>query len=203
MTNSNHPPTPPTDNLIRRAGPEAARFGGADALPAGVELRRLTSHGDARGSFTEVFRESWGVGVAPVQWNFVESRANVLRGVHFHLRHADYLIVLAGRASIGVCDLRPDSPTAGRATLVELRGDAPAALTLPPGVAHGFYFHEPSLHAYAVSHYWDEDDERGCRWDDPALGILWPTAAPLLSARDAALPALNDAADGLPLWRPS
>jgi dTDP-4-dehydrorhamnose 3,5-epimerase len=174
-----------------------------DFLPHGVGLRRLVSHGDGRGSFTEIFRASWGVGVEPVQWNFVESRAGVLRGVHFHLRHADYLIILRGRASVGLCDLRPDSPTAGRAALVEMRGDALSALTLPPGVAHGFYFHEPSLHAYAVSHYWDERDERGCRWDDDALGIRWPAAAPVLSERDAALPSLKDATEGLRLWRPT
>ena len=162
-----------------------------DLLPAGVELRPLVSHRDARGSFTEIFRGSWRVGLDPVQWNFVESRAGVLRGVHFHLRHGDYLVILRGRASIGLCDLRPDSPTAGRAALVELRGDALSGLAVPPGVAHGFYFHEPSTHVYAVSHYWDLSDELGCRWDDPALEIPWPQQRAHISPRDEALPSLE------------
>lgn len=203
MDHSTDSPRRPLETSAGRAGLQAPPPASVSTLPAGVGLRPLTSHGDVRGSFTEIFRESWRVGVAPVQWNFVESRPNVLRGLHFHLRHADYLVVLAGRASIGLCDLRPDSPTAGRAALVEMRGDSLTALTLPPGVGHGFYFHEPSLHAYAVSHYWDESDELGCRWDDPALGIPWPADSPLLSPRDAALPSLKDAAGGLPLWRPS
>jgi dTDP-4-dehydrorhamnose 3,5-epimerase len=156
-------------------------------LPAGVTMRQLEPHADDRGAFTELFRSSWDVGVAPVQWNAVRSEANVLRGVHAHARHWDYLTVPLGGAAVGLHDLRDDSPTAGLAALVELGGDAPAGLTIPPGVAHGFYFHETSLHVYAVSHEWDPQDELGCSWDDPGLGIDWPCRAPLLSARDAAL----------------
>ena len=68
--------------------------------------------------------------------------------------------------------------------MVELIADAPLALSIPPGVAHGFYFDESSLHVYAVSHEWDPSDELGCRWDDPDLGIAWPCSAPLISGRD-------------------
>ncbi len=156
-------------------------------LPSGVALRQLQPHADDRGAFTELFRSSWGLGVAPVQWNAVRSEANVLRGVHAHARHWDYLTVPIGRAEVGLHDLRDNSPTAGLAGLVELGGEAPVGLTIPPGVAHGFYFHETSLHVYAVSHEWDPEDELGCRWDDPALDIPWPCDDPLLSTRDASL----------------
>jgi dTDP-4-dehydrorhamnose 3,5-epimerase len=137
--------------------------------------------------FTELFRDSWQLEVAPVQWNLVQSDANVLRGVHVHHRHEDYLTLAAGRATIGLHDLRADSSTAGLGTALELDADFPSALVIPPGVAHGFYFPEPALHVYAVSHDWDQSDELGCRWDDPELGIAWPCAAPLISLRDAAL----------------
>jgi dTDP-4-dehydrorhamnose 3,5-epimerase len=167
-------------------------------LPSGVSLHRLTSHADARGSLTEIFREAWGTGVSPVQWNAVSSEAGVLRGVHIHIKHADYLILLKGRAAIGLRDLRPGSPTAGATALVELRGTELSALTIPPGVAHGFYFDEPSTHIYAVSEYWDLADELGCHWADPALEIPWPPISPLLSERDAALPPLRDLIARLP-----
>ncbi|MCU0494658.1 MAG: dTDP-4-dehydrorhamnose 3,5-epimerase family protein [Chloroflexaceae bacterium] len=160
-------------------------------LPLGVELRQLTMHRDDRGSFTEIYRAMWPTGVQPIQWNLVQSAAGVLRGVHVHVRHADYLIIAAGRASVGLHDLRSDSPTAGKAALVEMCGEHLAAITIPPGVAHGFYFHEPSMHIYAVSHYWDTADELGCRWDDPALAIPWPKARAHISPRDAALPGLT------------
>ena len=161
-------------------------------LPDGVELHRLEPHADARGAFTELFRDSWGLGVAPVQWNAVRSEANVLRGVHAHWRHADYLTVVSGRATIGLHDLREGSPTEGLGTAVELEADAPAALAIPTGVAHGFYFHEPSIHVYAVSHEWDPSDELGCRWNDPELRISWPCTDPLLSERDRNLDPLNE-----------
>jgi dTDP-4-dehydrorhamnose 3,5-epimerase len=115
----------------------------------------------------------------------------VLRGVHVHRQHSDYFVLLSGRASIGLRDLRRDSPTEGYSTVVELRGDLLEALTIPPGVAHGFYFPSMSTHLYSVSHYFDAKDELGCHWSDPALGISWPTSEAITSARDAAAPPLR------------
>src|SRR3989304_9839168 len=83
------------------------------SLPAGVRLLPLQMNRDDRGVFTEVFRRSWDTGIEPVQWNFVRSQAGVLRGGHVHVRPVDYLIVLEGRASIGLRDLRRGSPPGG------------------------------------------------------------------------------------------
>jgi dTDP-4-dehydrorhamnose 3,5-epimerase len=164
---------------------------GTVILPIGVNVRPLTPHDDQRGSFLELFRDEWGSGVAPVQWNAVRSEAGVLRGVHVHDVHDDYLVLYAGRATVGLCDLRRGSRTERLAALVEMSGLEPAALVIPHGVAHGFYFHEPSIHIYAVSHSWDPTDELGCRWDDPDLGIPWPIESVQLSDRDAALTPLS------------
>lgn len=154
-------------------------------LPLGVRYRKLDMHPDDRGVFTEIFRESWDTGIAPVQWNVVSSEAGVLRGVHMHVSHFDYLIIVKGRSSIGLRDLRRGSPTEGMTALVEMHGDEMAALTTPPGVAHGFYFHEPSIHMYSVSHYWNTADELGCHWADPALEIPWPMKEAQVSEHDA------------------
>ena len=162
-------------------------------LPVGVILTALRPHADERGVFTELFRDSWELGVSPVQWNSVSSRANVLRGVHAHVRHADYLTLAVGRATIGLHDLRPGSPTEGLGTTVELDADLPRALVIPVGVAHGFYFHaEHSVHVYAVSHEFSSADELGCRWDDPGLDIQWPCTEPLISLRDRQLGSLSE-----------
>ncbi|HEY8791414.1 MAG TPA: dTDP-4-dehydrorhamnose 3,5-epimerase family protein, partial [Gaiellaceae bacterium] len=75
-------------------------------LPTGVALRPLTMNRDSRGSFTEVFRDEWNIGLSPVQWNAVSSEAGTLRGVHLHIRHDDYLTTLRGRACVGLRDLR-------------------------------------------------------------------------------------------------
>lgn len=151
----------------------------------------LTPHADDRGVFTELYRASWETGISPAQWNAVSSKQNVLRGVHVHWRHADYLTLAAGRATIGLHDLRPGSSTEGLGVTVELDAASPSALVIPVGVAHGFYFHEPSIHVYAVSHEFDPADELGCRWDDPHLGIEWPCADPRISERDRSLGSLT------------
>jgi dTDP-4-dehydrorhamnose 3,5-epimerase len=154
---------------------------------SGVDLSELRTHHDERGSVTEIFREEWLDGRF-VQWNHVRSDSGVLRGVHGHTLHSDYLVLLAGSALIGLKDLRPDSPTYGHSEIVPLRGDQQQSLKIPAGVAHGFYFPQPSVLVYAVTHYWNPEDELGCRWDDPELGIAWPFQSARVSARDAALP---------------
>lgn len=167
-------------------------------LPLGVSLRSLQTHHDQRGSLTEVFRASWRTGIDAVQWNYVESARAVLRGVHVHIKHSDYLILLTGHATFGLRDLRQGSTTEGLTALIEMHGSAPHALTIPPGVAHGFYFHEPSTHIYGVSEFWDQHDELGCHWADPELKIKWPNASPVISARDAELPSLQVLIESLP-----
>lgn len=59
-------------------------------LPSQCVLRNLTTHSDHRGALTEIFRKEWQTGIEPVQWNFVHSQPNVLRGVHVHVLHTDY-----------------------------------------------------------------------------------------------------------------
>lgn len=163
----------------------------AGPLPHDLLLTPLQPHRDDRGTFVELYREEWETRVEPIQWNLVHSEAGVLRGVHVHPRHDDYLTIVRGRATIGLRDLREGSPTEGAAACVELTELQPTAISIPHGVAHGFYFQEPSTHVYAVSHYWDMADELGCRWDDPALEIPWPQQHAHVSARDEALPPLD------------
>lgn len=160
-------------------------------LPAGVSVQPLVLHRDDRGVVSEMFREEWPGGIGAVQWNVVRSEAGVLRGVHVHPRHDDYLVVLEGRSTVGLSDLRRDSPTTGVGATVELTGDKPSAITIPSGVAHGFYFHTASLHVYGTTHYWDPADELGCHWRDSELGISWPVERAVVSDRDAELPPLS------------
>ncbi len=168
-------------------------------VPEGVGVLDLKGHADDRGVFTEIFRQSWEIGAEPVQWNVVRSEAWVLRGIHVHPVHDDLLTVAAGRAVIGLRDLRRRSPTLGATTTIELAEESPGLIRIPHGVAHGFLFLEPSLHVYAVSHAWDPEDERLCRWDDPDLGIEWPVAQePKLSERDASAPGLRDMIESIP-----
>lgn len=93
---------------------------------------------DERGSLIEIFREEWPLGARPVQWNAVLSHPGVLRGVHVHARHDDYIALIRGRVTIGLSDLRRGSPTHGLGILVEVDEGRPCALAIPPGVRMGY-----------------------------------------------------------------
>jgi len=169
----------------------------------GAFLVPLALHADDRGFLVELFRHEW-LGEVPgevphmVQANLSRSRARVLRGLHFHRRQADYWCVLAGRAFVGLFDLRAGSPTEGRKA--ELTMDAEAgrtALYLPPGVAHGFYAETEVLLQYLVDAYYSGEDELGLAWDDPDVGIAWPVSEPVLSERDRHNPSLHEATSGI------
>jgi dTDP-4-dehydrorhamnose 3,5-epimerase len=161
---------------------------------AGAQLIPLVPHGDERGSLTETYRRQWFPdGREVVQANLSRSRAGVLRGLHWHRSQTDLWCVLSGIAHVRLVDLREGSPT--HLSVVALRfegGDAePAALRIPPGVAHGFYAETKVLLQYLVDAPYTGEDELGLAWDDPSLGISWPEAEPVLSQRDRSNPSLE------------
>ena len=160
----------------------------------GVQLFRLEPHADPRGSLTETYRRDWvGGGHEALQANLSWSRPGVLRGLHWHRRQADYWCVLSGIAHVALVDLREGSPT--RLGTFELRIDAGEqryGLAIPPGIAHGFFAETEVLLLYLVDAYFEGDDEFGVAWDDPGLGLAWPSAAPILSERDRSNPSLDE-----------
>ncbi|HXF56964.1 MAG TPA: dTDP-4-dehydrorhamnose 3,5-epimerase family protein [Actinomycetota bacterium] len=170
---------------------------------AGVRVLPLRRHEDARGWLAEVYRRAWvpEAGEA-VQANVSVSRRGVLRGLHFHRRQADYWCVLSGRAFVGLFDCREGSPTRGHRAELRLSADAPRALYIPPGVAHGFYAEEDVVLLYLVDRYFTGEDEFGVAWDDPEVGIAWPARDPVLSERDRSNPPLAALADPPP-FRPA
>jgi dTDP-4-dehydrorhamnose 3,5-epimerase len=167
---------------------------GPELLDVGVEgtwLVPLTRHPDERGFVAEMFRRSWVPGMGEMlQANLSRSEPNVLRGLHFHRRQADYWTVLSGTALVGLFDLRKGSPTEGKKAEVELSAEALRCLYIPKGVAHGFYTPDGILLQYLVDRYYTGDDEFGVAWDDPDLGIAWRASAPILSERDRSNPPL-------------
>ncbi len=153
-------------------------------LPSGVEVLALDVHRDERGWVSEVFRRDRVAGQDPCQWNATVSRAHVLRGMHVHAKHRDYLVVLQGRVSVALFDIRAGSPSYRRGTIIEVSGDDLCAIRTPIGVLHGFYCHAPTVYVYGLDAYFDPRDEMGCHWADPDLKLDWPCSDPLLSERD-------------------
>lgn len=156
---------------------------------------------DNRGYFREVFKAS--VFAAPglpahfAQDNLSHSVRGVLRGLHYQknpVAQGKYVSVVHGEIYDVAVDLRRGSPTYGRWVGVELSAASGRALYVPPGFAHGFcVLSETASVLYKVTTEWNGALEAGVRWDDPEIGITWPVANPILSPKDAALPALKDA----------
>jgi dTDP-4-dehydrorhamnose 3,5-epimerase len=169
----------------------------------GVRYGRLESHADERGSFRELWRagdEGSPDGAGEfVQANLSTSAPGVLRGLHLHRRQLDYWVVAAGRAFVALVDVRAALDDAAAPPSVETRELGPDDwVVIPPGVAHGFLALEPLELLYFVTNRYDGSDELGFAWDDPTVGIAWPTVAgvagsrPILSTRDTSNPPLAE-----------
>jgi dTDP-4-dehydrorhamnose 3,5-epimerase len=169
----------------------------------GAGLVDLVAHADDRGAMTELYRREWFPdGPEMVQANHSESRAGVLRGLHFHRRQTDYWVLLEGSAFVGLFDLRADSPTEGASALLALDASASLqGLLIPPGVAHGFYAETPIRLEYLVDLAFDGSDESGLAWDDTGAGISWPATDPVLSERDRSNPSLAEVLRDPPRYR--
>ena len=119
-------------------------------------------HADARGTYEVLWNrdEFAGAGIVAdfVQDNLIRTRRGTLRGLHFQTRNPQgkLLTVLEGEVYDAAVDLRPDSPTFGRAEGLVLRADDHRSLWLPPGFAHGFLsLSEQVVYSYKVTAPWD------------------------------------------------
>jgi len=166
-----------------------------DALPD-VLIIEPHVHRDPRGFFVESYhaaryREA-GIDVTFVQDNQSRSVQGTLRGLHWQVpprAQAKLVRVVDGEILDVAVDLREDSPTFGRWAAVTLSAENFRQLFVPVGFAHGFLvLSERADIEYKCSDVYDPDAERGLMWNDPALGIEWPIADPILSARDRAHP---------------
>jgi dTDP-4-dehydrorhamnose 3,5-epimerase len=114
----------------------------------------------------------------------------VLRGLHYQVEHAQGKLVrvTAGEVFDVAVDLRRSSPTFGRHVAMTLSAANRRMLFIPPGFAHGFLVvSDAAEFLYKTTDYWYPAHERTLQWNDPALGIAWPSGiAPALAAKDAA-----------------
>lgn len=157
--------------------------------------------GDDRGFFFESWNRrtfaSIGIDVDFVQDNHSRSARNVLRGLHYQIEHAQGKLVrvVSGEIYDVAVDLRRGSKTFGRWIGFSLSAETRQMAWIPGGFAHGFcVLSEHAEVIYKTTDYWSPEHERSLAWNDPQLAIPWPlTAAPILTAKDAAGKRLADA----------
>ena len=177
------------------------------ALPGALIIKPRV-FADPRGFFMETYRQNV-LAEAGIRDNFVQdnhsrSSRGVLRGLHYQLRHpqAKLCRVVQGEVLDIAVDIRLGSPTFGKWVGVVLSGENQQQLYVPRGFAHGFVVRsETADFLYKCSDYFDGADDRGVLWNDPAIGIDWQTAEPLLSDKDKRYLPLNEIAhENLPRY---
>lgn len=166
----------------------------------------LEKRGDQRGFFGRLFCEN-EFGAAGLVTHFVQinnslsAKRGTLRGLHFQLPPAaEVKIVRCIKGSLFdvIVDLRPNSRTFKQWFGAELSSENRRMMYVPRGFAHGFVTLTDDTEAfYLVSAFYAPEQERGVRFDDPAIGIEWPLAPSEMSDKDTKWPSLDPAYHGL------
>jgi dTDP-4-dehydrorhamnose 3,5-epimerase len=164
-------------------------------------------HGDPRGLFLEWYRadrlaEAVGHPLDLAQANMSVSARGVVRGIHFAdvpPGQAKYVTCPRGAVLDVIVDLRAGSPTFGRWEAVRLDDVDRKAVYIAEGLGHGFCaLTDDATLTYLCSTTYNPAAEHTVH--PLSLGIDWPVSDPVLSARDAAAPALADASHLLPRY---
>ncbi len=156
---------------------------------------------DGRGFFAERYKHSdfarAGIREHFLQDNHSVSKKGVLRGLHYQRSpsaQGKLVWCIKGRIFDVAVDIRRKSPTFRRWVGIELTEENNYMVYIPPGFAHGFVVLSDSAEViYKCTNEYSREDERGIIWNDPEINIEWPVKSPILSERDAHLPALRDA----------
>lgn len=175
------------------------------SMAKGLRVMVPRRFSDDRGSFTETYNEQrflerTGYRGGFVQDNQSRSRKGVLRGLHYQIEpraQGKLVRVSAGVVFDVAVDLRRSSPTFGDWFAIELSAEEGNQLWVPPGFAHGYLTLTDTADVlYKTTDFYWPEHERSIRWDDPTIGIAWPTervGKVLLSDKDAEAPSFVDA----------
>ena len=168
------------------------------SLP-GAFILEIEPQNDERGFFARTFctRElaTHGLDTRIDQCSIsFNNKAGTLRGMHFQAQpHEEAKLVrcTAGVIFDVIIDLRASSGTRGCWFGVELSEKNHKALFVPKGFAHGFLTLADRTEVfYQISVPFVPNSGRGIRWNDPAIGIVWPMQPSIISERDASYPSL-------------
>jgi dTDP-4-dehydrorhamnose 3,5-epimerase len=148
--------------------------------------------GDERGFFFESYNQrimaEAGIIEIFVQDNHSCSSRNVLRGLHYQLKHPQGKLVrvVEGEILDVAVDMRRSSPTFGGWEGVRLSGENKRMLWIPAGFAHGFRVLSEKAHVlYKATDFYAPEHERTLAWNDAQLKIDWELdGEPIVSVKD-------------------
>ena len=172
-----------------------------DTKLPGVCIVEPVVHGDNRGYFMETYSTQTfadiGIDTVFVQDNqSYSSQKGILRGIHFQnapMAQAKLVRVTRGAVLDVAVDLRKGSPTYKQWVSVELSAENKRMLYIPRGFGHGFVtLTEDVEFCYKVDNLYSRACDRGVRFDDPTIGVVWGVEQPVLSQKDTTSPMLDD-----------
>ncbi|MEO9483331.1 MAG: dTDP-4-dehydrorhamnose 3,5-epimerase [Ekhidna sp.] len=157
---------------------------------------------DERGYFyegfnTRNFKEATGFDFEVKQINQSRSSRGVLRGLHFqHGENAQAKLVscLEGEVLDVAVDLRSDSLTYCKYSIVRLSAHNKKHLYIPKGMAHGFLvLTDHAKLMYQTDELYSREHDSGIMYNDPDINISWgvPEEEIILSEKDQNLPLLK------------
>lgn len=156
----------------------------------GVEIKELKSHGDDRGFFREIIRETddFFKDGSFAQWSHSKMKKDVVKAWHYHHVQTDWWYVPIGCVEAVLFDNREESPTF-KSKMIFRMGEAdrfgPEAreicLKIPPGVLHGCKVLSQEAHLfYITSAIYDPNEEGRIPYNSPLVPHSW--GEPVLTA---------------------
>ncbi len=108
---------------------------------------------------------------------YTNSHRGVIRAIHFQRVKQQPKLVrcVFGKIYDVIVDLRKNSPTFGQWEGFTLSEENKKELLVPAGFGHGYLVLEPSIVSYKCAERFYGEYDSGILWNDPELGISWPT----------------------------
>lgn len=179
MTTSNNstPGTRPLtpDDFVQDAPVAAAQAPAATPvadLIDGITVTPLVTRADHRGGLTELLTTRHGPIEPIVHVYEVEAKAGSLRGWVYHRHQSDRLAFTRGRFRVVLLDIRQDSPTFNKLSVLILGKERPGLLHIPPFVVHAVQnLGEDATFINMPTGVYDPRDPDKCRLpiDDPRI----------------------------------
>lgn len=156
----------------------------------GVLLVKPGTFEDHRGTFVEIFNldeyRAGGIKIEFLRDAVSTSAKNVLRGIHYDDKTWKLIQCMHGKIYFVVVDMREASRQYLQWQSFILSHENRLQVLVPPCFGNGhLVLSESCTFYYKMSEYYDPDNEKVLRWNDPKAGIFWPVKKPVLSQKDA------------------
>ena len=128
----------------------------------GVKIINLTTHGDERGFFREIFRfpkQFKGLSIGQLSHSMVKQ--GIIKAWHGHVYQSQWNYVVSGQIKVALYDDRKDSSTYKK-TIEFVAGDEVESIAyfFPLGILHGYKCIQGPMHIiYVTSGVYDLEDE--------------------------------------------